>query len=92
MKTNKIQENNIINDATFQALLNFTPFVTYFVRDEEYDIPCKQHSQGSVHPLSWELIQHLAAKHGVSTGSVEDLYFSEITCSCDFVIQDVRYV
>ena len=89
---NKIQELNIINDVTFQALLQFTPFVSWKRYDDEYADPCKQHSQDGTHPLSWELIQCLAAKHGVSDGAVDDLYHSEITCSCDFVIQDVRYV
>ena len=88
---NKINRKNIINDATFQALLNFTPFVTYFPVGHAYT-PCKQHSQAGTHPMSWEVIQCLATKHGVSDASVDDLYHSEITCSCDFVIQDVRYV
>lgn len=88
---NKEQEINIINDATFQALLRFTPFVSYFPVGHAY-IPCKQHSQLSTHPLSWELIQCLAAKHGVSDASVDDLYHSEITCTCDPVPQDTRYV
>ena len=88
----KTQALHIINDVTFQALLQFTPYVSWKRFDDEYADPCKQHSQDGTHPLSWALIQHLATKHGVSDASVDDLYHSAITCTCGVYARDVQDV